>query len=705
MRHLLLAATAAVLVPAPLAAQLTLVAPTGYAGADGNANNAYPWNRGAQSMRIQLVYDSSHFTGQGAAVPVRISRLRFRPDAAVASWSGGSWPNVRIDLATSTADFLAVHPTFAANLGGDVTTVHQGPVVVSAGTASGAGAQPWHVDIALATPFVYDPAVGDLVVDVRLDGTGWNGSAPHADHVSASASPAPLASRVFSTTSANALVGTVVTNYAPVCEFTFVPANGLLAGFDATPGTGASPLLVQFTDASFSTAPGGVTTWQWDFDGDGVTDSTQRHPAHTFAGCGDFAVSLTVGDGVHAPVTITRPALVRTDEIRASFTAAPLGGGTWQLTDTTTPPALAWAWDFDGDGVVDSTQQHPVVALGAACSGTIRLTATRNCRTSTTALSVLQAPAALSSNLAGGLGTLSSPSVGTLFDVDVLAPEGVLVCGLTTATYAATGPFAVAVHVTPDTYVGRDDDPAAWRLVATGGGVMAGGTPASPSLNAVALERPFHLPAGRYGVAVWHTSMAGPSYVAYTSSTAGPYGNGDLVIHPAPLAAPGIARTAPFAGSVLQPRQWNGTLHYTKVSLNEQGGYGVFGHGCAGTLGVPGNVVVAPPRLGATMRVDLTNLPAHTALYWWGTSNTTAAFGPLPADLAPLGAPGCMARVSFDAAVLLNGAGHVATFQFTVPNAPALLAARFYAQALSVDPAANALGLVASDAAGFVVGR
>jgi hypothetical protein len=234
---------------------------------------------------------------------------------------------------------------------------------------------------------------------------------------------------------------------------------------------------------------------------------------------------------------------------------------------------------------------------------------------------------------------------------------------------------------------------------------MAGGTPASPSLAAIALDRPFYLPAGRYGVAVWHTSLEGPSFVAYTQATSGPFANADVAIHPSPATAPGIARTGWFGGSVLQPRQWNGRLHYTKVTLNQQGGYGVFGLGCAGALGVPGNVVVSPPRLGAVMRVDLTNLPLHAALYWWGTSNTASAFGPLPFDLAPVGAPGCAVRVSFDAAVLLGGANHTAAFQFTVPNDPTLLAQRFYAQALSLDPAANAAGLVAGDAAGFVVGQ
>jgi hypothetical protein len=181
MHRPVLAAAAAAVLAIPAAAQLSLVVPAGYAATEGNANNPYPWNRGSQSMRIQFVHDGSHFTTQGVAVPVLISRLRYRPDATAASWSGGSWPNVRIEMATCPVDHAAVSATFAANLGPDATVVHQGPVTVQGGTATTSGPQPWHVDIPLATPFLYDPAAGDLTIDIQLDGSGWNGSATLAD--------------------------------------------------------------------------------------------------------------------------------------------------------------------------------------------------------------------------------------------------------------------------------------------------------------------------------------------------------------------------------------------------------------------------------------------------------------------------------------------------------------------------------------------
>jgi hypothetical protein len=335
----------------------------------------------------------------------------------------------------------------------------------------------------------------------------------------------------------------------------------------------------------------------------------------------------------------------------------------------------------------------------------VRLDVARLCHSATTIKTLLLAPAGQSASFAGGTGTSSGTTVGGLFDVQVLASEGVLVCGMTTSTYTGTGPYTVSVYVTPDTYVGSDTTASRWRLVGVGQGIMNGGTVGAPSLNRVALDAPFYLPAGNYGVAVYHQSASGPSYLCNSSGVSSTFAGPDLSINPNPVSAPGIVRAGLFSGALLSPRQWNGIFHYTKVSLSGPGGYGVFGLGCQGSIGVPGNVVVAPPTLAATMSVNLTNLAQSVVMYWWGFSNTTSPLGPLPIDLTALGAPGCFARVSLDAAVVLVGAGGIATFQFSVPNDPALLGLQFYAQGLSLDPTANALGLVATDAAGFIVGQ
>ncbi|HSV64166.1 MAG TPA: PKD domain-containing protein, partial [Chthoniobacterales bacterium] len=53
--------------------------------------------------------------------------------------------------------------------------------------------------------------------------------------------------------------------------------------------SGRAPLAVSFTDQSL----GSPASWQWDFDGDGVIDSTEQNPSHVFSVPGVFTVRLT----------------------------------------------------------------------------------------------------------------------------------------------------------------------------------------------------------------------------------------------------------------------------------------------------------------------------------------------------------------------------------------------------------------------------
>jgi hypothetical protein len=260
MRFVSLLAAGALTVPA--FAQLAAVAPNGFAPILGNSNNAYPWNQGTQSTRCQFVYDSTNFTLQGINAPVLINRLRYRPASTTGSWAGGSWPNVRIDLATCPVDYLAISSVYASNVGPDLTTVHQGQVVVQAGT--GSGPNNWHIDIQLATPFPYDPNGGDLTVDIQLDGTGWTGTSTQADHVQLPGSPPPLGSRVFNTTGASPATGNVGTNYVAVCEFGYALAGGGPVATNTVLGQGCVRRFTSFyesftTPAAFDLTGLGVT--------------------------------------------------------------------------------------------------------------------------------------------------------------------------------------------------------------------------------------------------------------------------------------------------------------------------------------------------------------------------------------------------------------------------------------------------------------
>jgi len=84
----------------------------------------------------------------------------------------------------------------------------------------------------------------------------------------------------------------------PACDFT------------ATPRTGTAPLRVQFTDLS----TGEIESWAWDIDNDGVTDSTQQNPSHTYTIAGKYTVSMTA-TGPGGSCTETKVAYITVREL------------------------------------------------------------------------------------------------------------------------------------------------------------------------------------------------------------------------------------------------------------------------------------------------------------------------------------------------------------------------------------------------------
>ncbi|MFZ3137206.1 MAG: PKD domain-containing protein [Thermodesulfovibrionales bacterium] len=71
--------------------------------------------------------------------------------------------------------------------------------------------------------------------------------------------------------------------------------NPVTVSFSANPVKGLLPLTVNFTDQS-SSVQGSITAWAWDFNNDGVTDSTVKNPSYTYGDVGLYTVSLTVTD-------------------------------------------------------------------------------------------------------------------------------------------------------------------------------------------------------------------------------------------------------------------------------------------------------------------------------------------------------------------------------------------------------------------------
>ncbi len=76
----------------------------------------------------------------------------------------------------------------------------------------------------------------------------------------------------------------------------------------------------------------------------------------------------------------------------------------------------------------------------------------------------------------------------------------------------------------------------------------------------------------------------------------------------------------------------------------------------------------------------------------------------LPLDLTPIGMTGCELSASIDATIPGPNPGVTGVVSIRLPNDPSLGGARFFVQALAPDVAANAAGLMTSDALAFHIG-
>lgn len=112
------------------------------------------------------------------------------------------------------------------------------------------------------------------------------------------------------------------------------PAAGLFANFAANVVAGPAPLSVSFTDQTFTSAAG-VTSWAWDFQNDGIVDSTAQNPSFVYACPGTYTVSLTVTDGVNPTSNKTRVNYITASQF--VFDLATTGGGVGDLVITPVP--------------------------------------------------------------------------------------------------------------------------------------------------------------------------------------------------------------------------------------------------------------------------------------------------------------------------------------------------------------------------------
>ncbi len=152
-----------------------IVVPTAQALVEGNGNNAFPFNItlfGSSSQRYQQVYRASEFPG-----PFLITDLEFRPDASFGAAFSSTLPSIRIDFCTTPLAPDGLSATFATNCASNDTIVFGGPAgapltLSSSFTGPAGGPKAFDIVILLTTPYLYNPASGNLLLDVRNFGGG-----------------------------------------------------------------------------------------------------------------------------------------------------------------------------------------------------------------------------------------------------------------------------------------------------------------------------------------------------------------------------------------------------------------------------------------------------------------------------------------------------------------------------------------------------
>lgn len=210
-----------------MAAASFVVIPNSSSGQEGAGASSAPFDVGSTfipSYAYQQVYMGSAFSSDTR----QITSIAFRPDNNAGRAFNQTLANISIRLAITQATAQNMSLTFASNLGTNSVLVASGPLTISSSFVSApGGARGFDVVIPLATPFAYNPAMGNLIMEVR------NGSSN--------------ATSQFDFEFSTQIGRTFSFNSAGTTAEAFDPSRGLVTRFGVTlipaPGTLAALLL------------------------------------------------------------------------------------------------------------------------------------------------------------------------------------------------------------------------------------------------------------------------------------------------------------------------------------------------------------------------------------------------------------------------------------------------------------------------------
>jgi PKD repeat protein len=216
-------------------------------------------------------------------------------------------------------------------------------------------------------PYTVNHALGSTTVPVnqRLNGGQWNSLGVF--HFDVGDFSVVLTDNVSS--------GNVVADGIRI-ENVDNPPEILKANFFARNRSGPAPLTVTFS----SQVVGDVDTFRWDF-GDGGDNSSRDYLDHTYAEPGTYTVTYTVNGSLGSD-TITKVGYINVGDseepLQAEFQSRSSQTGTAPHTvrfrDRSSGDIVSWEWDFDGDGIIDSTEQSPTYTYTTPGIYTLSLT-------------------------------------------------------------------------------------------------------------------------------------------------------------------------------------------------------------------------------------------------------------------------------------------------------------------------------------------
>jgi hypothetical protein len=156
------------------------VVPGGFEAVEAPSSNSFPFTAGIN--RYQQVYLASSF--DDPTLPILIDSIAFRLDGSTGSTLNVSILDLEVRLSTTSITPETMSTTFASNIGGNETLVHDGPrTLTSSNTTLGNGTKAFDIIIPLSSSFLYNPNNGNLLLDITKENT--SGSVPlDSDQVS-----------------------------------------------------------------------------------------------------------------------------------------------------------------------------------------------------------------------------------------------------------------------------------------------------------------------------------------------------------------------------------------------------------------------------------------------------------------------------------------------------------------------------------------